>query len=75
MDDACHIRCGIIGAGVMGEALLVAISQAGIAVASVAIADKRSDRVAELQKKYGCFISSPSATSAFGCKYGCNTEV
>ncbi|MFM7491524.1 MAG: pyrroline-5-carboxylate reductase [Actinomycetota bacterium] len=51
---------GIIGAGIMGEALLVAISKAGIAVASIAIADKRSDRVAELQKKYGCSISSPS---------------
>ena len=51
---------GIIGAGIMGEALLVAISKAGIPVASIAIADKRSDRVAELQKKYGCSISSPS---------------
>jgi pyrroline-5-carboxylate reductase len=51
---------GIIGAGIMGEALLVAISKAGIPVTSIAIADKRSERVAELQKKYGCSISSPS---------------
>ena len=51
---------GIIGAGIMGEALLVAISKTGIPVTSIAIADKRSDRIAELEKKYGCSISNPS---------------
>lgn len=51
---------GIIGAGIMGEALLVAISKIGIPVTSIAIAEKRSERVAELQKNYGCSISSPS---------------
>ena len=51
---------GIIGAGIMGEALLVAISKTGIPVTSIAIADKRSERVAELLKNYGCSISGPS---------------
>jgi pyrroline-5-carboxylate reductase len=54
------IEVGIIGAGIMGEALLVAISKVGIPVTSIAIADKRSERVTELQKKYGCSISNPS---------------
>jgi pyrroline-5-carboxylate reductase len=51
---------GIIGAGIMGEALLVAVSKADITVTSIAITDKRSERVAEMQKKYGCAMSSPS---------------
>ena len=60
MATETSIEVGIIGAGIMGEALLVAISKAGIPVTSIAIADKRSERVAELQKKYGCSISNPS---------------
>ena len=60
MATETSIEVGIIGAGIMGEALLVAISKAGIAVTSIAIADKRSERAAELQKKYGCAISNPS---------------
>lgn len=49
---------GIIGAGIMGEALIVAISKAGIAGPSIAIADKRVERVAELQQKYRCVVAS-----------------
>ena len=60
MATETSIEVGIIGAGIMGEALLVAISKTGIAVTSIAIADKRSERVAELQKRYGCLISNPS---------------
>lgn len=60
MSSISQFEIGIIGAGIMGEALLVAISKAGIPVTSIAIADKRSERVAELQKKYGCSISNPS---------------
>ena len=60
MATETSIEVGIIGAGIMGEALLVAISKAGIPVTSIVIADKRSERVAELQKKYGCSISNPS---------------
>jgi pyrroline-5-carboxylate reductase len=60
MKMAAPVEVGIIGAGIMGEALLSAISKAGIAVTSIAIADKRGDRVAGLQKKYGCSISTTS---------------
>ena len=60
MATETSIEVGIIGAGIMGEALLVAISKAGIPVTSIAIADKRSERITELQKKYGCSISSPT---------------
>ena len=45
---------GIIGAGVMGEALLVAINKAGVPANQIAITDKRAERVAELIQKYGC---------------------
>lgn len=45
---------GIIGAGVMGEALLVAITKTGVAANQIAISDKRTERVAELIQKYGC---------------------
>lgn len=60
MATETSIEVGIIGAGIMGEALLAAISKAGIPETSIAIADKRSERVTELQKKYGCSISNPS---------------
>jgi pyrroline-5-carboxylate reductase len=51
---------GIIGAGIMGEALLAALKKAGLDANSIAIADKRSERVAELQSKYGCAAKNPS---------------
>ena len=54
MAFASSIEVGIIGAGVMGEALLGAISKGGIATTSILIADKRSERLTELQGKYGC---------------------
>ena len=65
MTSESSIEVGIIVAGIMGEALLVAISNAGIAVTSIAIADKRSERVAELQKKSGCAISNPSEIASY----------
>jgi len=49
---------GIIGAGIMGEALLVAISKGGITSSSISIADKRADRLTDLQNKYGCSTSN-----------------
>jgi len=50
------INYGIIGAGIMGEALLVAISQSGVDTTSIAIADKLENRTIELHQKYGCRI-------------------
>jgi pyrroline-5-carboxylate reductase len=49
---------GIIGAGIMGEALLVAISKGGVDPSSILIADKRADRLTELSSKYGCSSSN-----------------
>lgn len=47
-------RVGIIGAGIMGEALLVAIIESGVDASNITISDKRSDRIAELAAKHGC---------------------
>lgn len=60
MVTGTRYEVGIIGAGIMGEALLMAVSKAGISVDSIAIADKRSNRVTELRTKYGCSVSSAS---------------
>jgi pyrroline-5-carboxylate reductase len=54
------IKVGIIGVGVMGEALLVAISKSGISASDVGMSDKRDSRTAELKQKYGCQIMSAS---------------
>jgi pyrroline-5-carboxylate reductase len=54
MTPESSFEVGIIGAGIMGEALLVAISKGGIASSSISIADKRSERLTELQSKFGC---------------------
>ncbi|MBU6243240.1 MAG: NAD(P)-binding domain-containing protein, partial [Acidobacteria bacterium] len=44
---------GVVGVGVMGEALLAGVINSGIAASSICIADKRADRLNELQSKYG----------------------
>lgn len=48
----------VIGAGVMGEALMVAMIKSGVDASNIAISDKRSDRVAELAAKFGCQVAS-----------------
>ena len=53
-----RFEIGIIGAGIMGEALLVAISKAGVSAADIAISDKRQERTSELSQKYGCAVVS-----------------
>ncbi len=52
------IHTGIMGVGIMGEALLVAISKAGVSAANIAISDKRQERTSELSQKYGCAVVS-----------------
>ncbi len=52
------IAVGIIGAGIMGEALLVAIINSGVPASTIAISDKRSERTSELSTKYGCKVLS-----------------
>ncbi len=58
MTFVANHKFGIIGVGVMGEALLVSIIQSGIDASNIAISDKRSDRTAELAAKYGCKVLS-----------------
>jgi len=43
----------IIGAGVMGETLLSGLLRAGYAPADIVVGEKRPERVAELNEKYG----------------------
>ena len=47
---ANHI--GVIGAGVMGEALISALIRSGVNPQEIAIAEKRADRAAELELRY-----------------------
>ena len=47
---ANHI--GVIGAGVMGEALIAALIRSGANPAEISFAEKRADRAAELQGRY-----------------------
>ena len=49
---------GIIGIGIMGEALISGLLSAGYAGNSICIADKRTERVSEIAKKYGVSPSS-----------------
>lgn len=58
MASSTDYQLGIIGAGIMGEALLAAIINSGISASNIAISDKRSERTAELVAKYGCKVLS-----------------
>jgi len=58
MTTDTQFEIGIIGAGIMGEALLVAISQAGVSAANIVISDKRQERTSELLQKYGFAVLS-----------------
>ena len=49
---------GVIGIGIMGEALISGLLSAGYAGNSICIADKRTERVSEIAKKYGVSPSS-----------------
>ena len=54
MTSIVNHKFGIIGAGIMGEALLVSIIKSGIDASNIAISDKRGERTAELVAKYRC---------------------
>jgi pyrroline-5-carboxylate reductase len=64
MTTDTQFEIGIIGAGIMGEALLMAISKAGVSAESIAISDKRQERTSELSKKYGCAVLSAEDIAA-----------
>ena len=52
MTDATPKSIAVIGAGVMGEALISALIQSGISASSITICEKREDRAKELVTKY-----------------------
>lgn len=46
-------KVAVIGAGVMGEALIAALIRSGMAPANIAIVEKRQERCHELINRYG----------------------
>jgi pyrroline-5-carboxylate reductase len=50
------IPVGVIGAGVMGEALIAALISYGVTPESITISEKRSDRADELVARYGISV-------------------
>ncbi|MBU3692680.1 MAG: pyrroline-5-carboxylate reductase [Candidatus Nanopelagicaceae bacterium] len=58
MESSSKYRVGLIGAGIMGEALLAALIKAGFSSSEITISDKRNDRLEELKSKYGCAVTS-----------------
>lgn len=57
-----HLRVGVIGAGVMGEALIAALISSGVNPELITISEKRADRSAELLAKY-LIKDAPLATN------------
>lgn len=55
--DSNPSAIGVIGAGVMGEALLSALISAGVSPESITVSEKRADRAAELIDKYGIVVA------------------
>ncbi len=58
MENSFKFHVGVIGAGIMGEALISSIIKAGFSPSEITISDKRNERLDELKSKYGCAISS-----------------
>ena len=52
------IPVGVIGAGVMGEALIAALISYGVAPALITISEKRKDRADELVNRYGIKVET-----------------
>ena len=51
------IAVGVIGAGVMGEALIAALISYGVKPEMISISEKREDRAVELAKRYGITVT------------------
>lgn len=56
MIDSNPSAIGVIGAGVMGEALISALISAGVNPRSITVSEKRQDRARELIDKYGIVV-------------------
>ncbi|CAB4329993.1 MAG: pyrroline-5-carboxylate reductase [Actinobacteria bacterium] len=57
-------QVGVIGAGVMGEALIAALISYGVSQQSIVISEKRKDRADELTARYGISAADLSANVA-----------
>lgn len=53
MSEGKPAAIGVIGAGVMGEALISALITSGVTPSSITISEKREDRALELVNRYG----------------------
>ena len=61
-------KVAVIGAGVMGEALIAALIRSGVAGPSIAIVEKRQDRCNELIARYG-ITQSPLKEAVAGSDF------
>ena len=57
-------KVAVVGAGVMGEGLIAALTLAGIAPSLITVVEKRRERVDELITKYG--VISETLNEAVG---------
>ncbi len=51
-------KVAVLGAGVMGEALIAALIGSGVKSSSIAIVEKRPERCSELVDKYAITVDS-----------------
>lgn len=54
------MKVGVIGAGVMGEALITALISYGVNAKEITISEKRTDRADELVSRYGISVEELS---------------
>ena len=64
MSDSIPKTIGVIGAGVMGEALISALISSGVNPAVITISEKRAERAKELVDKYGVIVGDLAANVA-----------
>jgi pyrroline-5-carboxylate reductase len=57
-------QVGVIGAGVMGEALIAALISYGISPDSITISEKRKDRADELSARYGIKVEDVATNAS-----------
>ncbi len=62
--DSNLMTIGVVGAGVMGEALISALISSGVSPRSITISEKREDRARELTGKYGINVDELTANVA-----------
>lgn len=61
MSETGPVAIGVIGAGVMGEALISALIASGVAPSLITVSEKRAERANELKEKYGVELADLGA--------------